>query len=106
MTRIPSWAVAVVGLVGGFAIAMSTTRFLGGIVLGVLGAAATLMWWQRRGVGAAIALLAGYLAAFAVSHPLSDVLGAWPSVLLVSAAVGLASWWFVDREVAADGRPA
>lgn len=106
MTRIPSWAVAVAGLVGGFAVAVATTRFLGGIVLGVLGAVAALLWWQRRGPGAAIALLAGYLAAFAVSHPLADVIGAWPSVVLVSAAVGAASWWFVDREVAAGERAA
>lgn len=42
-------------------------------------------------------LLGGYLAAFGVSHPLAKKIGAWPSVLTVSAAASGATYVLGDR---------
>lgn len=95
---VPSAAVAAGSLVAGFAVAQATdVRALGGAVL-VAGA----LWCGRRWVRSggpvtASALLVGYAGAFVGSHLLAPQLGAWPAVLVVSAAVGATSWVVVDR---------
>jgi hypothetical protein len=43
------------------------------------------------------ALLATYLGAFGLSHPLAKKIGAWPSVLVVSAITAGASYAVADR---------
>ena len=89
--------VAALSLLAGFAIADATgIRPLGGLVL--LGAAAWCAWRWRAGAGTAIAagLLALYAAAFAASHALGDILGAWPAVLAVASVVGAAAWALAD----------
>ena len=48
----------------------------------------------RKGRGA---LTAGYVAAFAGSHPLAKKVGAWPAVFGVAGAMALASWAVADR---------
>jgi hypothetical protein len=46
---------------------------------------------------AAAGLTTAYVAAFAGSHPLAKKLGAWTSVLTVTAGVAAASWVLADR---------
>ncbi len=45
-------------------------------------------------------LLGTYLGAFGVSHPLAKKLGAWPSVLTVTAAASGAAYALADRSEA------
>ena len=93
----PTWPVAAGSLALGFAVAQATgIRPLGGIVL-LLGAGwCALRWRERAGLGRAAALLALYAAAFAASHVLGDVVGAWPAVALVAGTVGLGAWLGAD----------
>ena len=42
------------------------------------------------------ALTATGLVAFAVSHLLGRVIGAWPSVIVVSAVTAALCWWLSD----------
>ncbi|MER6343248.1 hypothetical protein ACWC10_36085 [Streptomyces sp. NPDC001595] len=101
MADIPSSLVAAGGLVGGYGVARWTgKRQLGGAVLAVAGAAAAQQWRRRAGGKAAGALTVAYVAAFAGSHPLAKKVGAWPAVLGVAGAVGLASWAVADRRTA------
>lgn len=95
---VPTAVVAAGSLVAGFAVAQATdVRALGGAVL-VAGAAwCGRHWWRRQGPVTATALVAGYTAAFVGSHLLARQIGAWPSVLTVAAAVGVASWVASDR---------
>lgn len=86
-------------LVAGYAVAASSgVRPLGGAVLAVGGAVCAREWSRQSGRGTAAALLATYVVAFGASHPLAKQIGAWPSVLTVAAATGLAA------HVASDAR--
>ncbi|MFE9136808.1 hypothetical protein [Streptomyces sp. NPDC007355] len=93
MPRIPSPAVAAVGLVGGYAVARWTKkRPLGGVVLAGAGAVAVREWQQVGGAKVTAGLGAAYVAAFAGSHPLAKKIGAWPAVFSVAGTVAAASW--------------
>lgn len=75
--RIPTCVLAPVGLIGGFAVAPATeNRALGGAVLFVTGLVCAYVWWRRRELLIAAALLGVYLLGFGLSHPLSKVVGA------------------------------
>jgi len=92
-----TWAVAAGSLAAGFGVAEATgVRALGGVVL-----AAGLAWcawrWWAVGPATAAGLIALYVAAFAASHMLGDVLGAWGAVAAVAAVVALAAWLTADR---------
>jgi hypothetical protein len=95
----PSTALLAAGsLIAGFAVAQSTgVRPLGGAVLLIGGAVCALHWWRVVGPARAAALVALFLGAFALSHPLAKVTGAWPSVLAVSAGTAAVVWLVVDR---------
>ncbi|MFE5207443.1 hypothetical protein [Streptomyces sp. NPDC056600] len=96
--KVPTGLVAAAGLVGGFGVARGTKRReLGGVVLAAAGAAAATRWKRQAGGPVAAGLTTAYLAAFAGSHPLAKRLGAWPSVLTVTAGVAAASWALADR---------
>ena len=98
MAKVPAAAVAASGLIGGYGVARWTRkRQLGGAVLAVAGAAAAQQWRRAAGGRAAGALTAGYVAAFAGSHPLAKKVGAWPAVFGVAGAMALASWAVADR---------
>jgi hypothetical protein len=86
-------------LILGFGVADVTgVRALGGVVL-VLGCGwCALLRWRQRSLRTAISLTAVFLVAFAVSHPLGKAIGAWPSVLVVSAAVALITYVVFDRQ--------
>lgn len=86
---------AITGLLGGYQIARATKkRQLGGAVLAAAGAAAFIGWKKNAGVGTAVALTAGYVAAFGGSHPLAKKMGSWPAVYTVTAATAVASLVF------------
>ena len=85
-------------LVAGYAVAASSgVRPLGGAVLAVGGAVCAREWCRTSGRGTAAALLTTYVVAFGASHPLAKQVGAWPSVLVVAAATGLAAHVASDR---------
>jgi hypothetical protein len=101
MHRPPTWPVAAGSLVLGFAVAQATgVRPLGGVVL-VLGAGwCALRWRERSGAGRTAALLGLYAAAFAGSHGLAEVVGAWPSVAIAAGAVGAGAYALSDTAAA------
>ena len=90
--------IAALGLVGGYVVAReSGIRPLGGVVLGAAGLYAGRSWFAKAGVPGAAGLAALYLGGFGASHVLTKKIGAWPSVLTVAAASGIASWVVSDR---------
>lgn len=86
------------GLIGGYVTARETgIRWLGGVLLGAAGLYAGRSWLAKGGPGVAGALGAAYLLGFGLSHPLAKKIGAWPSVLAVTAAAAGSSWALSDR---------
>ncbi|MCL2394273.1 MAG: hypothetical protein FWC87_06245 [Acidimicrobiaceae bacterium] len=97
-TAVPTAPVAAGSLIGGYLTARFTRiRPLGGVVLAIGGALCTRRWQERVGTPGAVGLLLVFLGAFGLSHPLAKRIGAWPSVLAVSAAAGGAAWAVSDR---------
>jgi hypothetical protein len=94
----PTAPVIATGLVGGFAIARySGRRELGGLFLAACGSWSAREWNRRGGPGLALGLGLGYAGAFGVSHPLAKRIGAWPSVLTVTAVAAGAAAALADR---------
>ena len=95
---VPTSLLTSAGLIGGFAAARVTQhRYPGGVVAGGAGLTVFEMWRRRAGLGTACALGSTYVAAVAASHPLAKKIGAWPSVLTVTAVTAAASHLFGDR---------
>jgi hypothetical protein len=93
MTRAPTAALAAAGLVAGFAVATATgSRPLGGIVLAAFGVACIAIWRLRHSRGEIALLVAVGLLAFALSHLLGLLIGAWPAVLF-TAALAAGFYW-------------
>ena len=94
---IPTAPVAAASLIAGFAVAVSTgSRTLGGVVLASGGLWCVQAWRRRHGIRTAAILASVGLGAFVASHMLALAIGAWPSVLLVSAVVGVVVWARAD----------
>lgn len=98
MSRVPTSLLAAVTLVVGFAVAQTTaTRELGAVALAagvawcVLREARRTAWWRL-----AVVVLVGAVC-FVMSHLLAGVLGAWSSVLLAAAALGIVTHALVDH---------
>lgn len=89
--RVPPEVFTTVGLIGGFAVARQTRREYGGAILAAAGALAQVEWKRELGWPVAAGLGALYTGGFGASHPLAKKLGAWPSVLTVTAGVAAAS---------------
>lgn len=86
------------GLLGGWLIARETgIRPIGGALLAAAGAYATRSWVARSGGVIATGLLGLYVASFGLSHPLAKKIGAWPSVLTVTAASAGAAYLLNDH---------
>ena len=66
------------------------SRPLGGVVLAAFGVTCMAIWLERDGRRTALVLTAAGLLAFAVSHGLGLLIGAWPAVLLTAAATAAA----------------
>jgi hypothetical protein len=91
--RIATAPIAAGGLIAGFGVAVASgSRPLGGVVLAACGCACIAVWLRRDGRRTAALLTGAGLAAFALSHALGEVIGAWPAVLLVSAATAGLCW--------------
>lgn len=97
-TAVRTAPLTVLGLVGGYLVAReSGIRPLGGVLLGACGAFAGRTWLAKTGPASTALLSALYVGGFGLSHPLAKKIGAWPSVLAVSALSAGASWALCDR---------
>jgi hypothetical protein len=103
MRPIPTAPVAAASLIAGFAVAVGTgSRPLGGVVLATGGLWCIQAWARRHGRRTALILGCVGFGAFVVSHLLGLVIGAWPSVLFVSAAVAAVVWIQADARLDRD----
>lgn len=101
MYTFPTAPVVAAGLVGGFAAARCTgRRELGGVVLAAAGSVCGRSWLRSSGPGVMGLLLGVYAAAFGGSHPLAKKIGAWPSVLAVTAVAAGVTYALADRSSA------
>ncbi|MFZ0043462.1 MAG: hypothetical protein WAK93_19290 [Solirubrobacteraceae bacterium] len=104
--RVMTAPIAAGGLVAGFAVAVATgSRPLGGVVLAACGLTCIGVWLRRDGRRTAVRLTAVGLLAFAISHVLGLLIGAWPSVLVVAAATAVLCWRLSDSQRPVGGRP-
>jgi hypothetical protein len=95
--RIPTAPIAAGTLIVGYAVAASTgSRPLGGAVLLLGGLWCIRAWKGRHGTRTAVILACVGFGAFVISHLLALAIGAWPSVLLVSAVVAAMVWMRAD----------
>jgi len=95
---VPTAAITAGSLIGGWQVARQTgVRPLGGVVLAVGGVLAAREWARTTSPAVTGALLATYLGAFGLSHPLAKKIGSWPSVLVVSAVTAGVSYAVADR---------
>ena len=96
----PTAPIAAASLIAGFAVAVSTgSRPLGGLVLAAGGLWCIRVWRRRHGTRTAVILGCVGFGAFVISHLLGLVIGAWPSVLLVSAVVAAVVWTQADARL-------
>jgi hypothetical protein len=101
MHRPATWPVAAGSLVIGFAVAQATgVRPLGGVVLALGAGWCALRWYERSGAARTGALLGLYAAAFAGSHGLAHLIGAWPSVAIAAGATGAGAFALSDAGAA------
>ena len=97
LERLPTAPLAATGLIAGYGVAVASgSRPLGGIVLALCGLVCVAIWARRDGRRTAIRLTLVGLAAFALSHVMALVIGAWPAVLLMSALTFAACWVLSD----------
>jgi hypothetical protein len=97
--RVPTSLLSAAGLIAGFAVAIGTgSRPLGGVVLAIFGLACIWVWLQRDDRRTAVTLTLVGLFAFAVSHVLGLVIGAWPSVFVVAAVTAWVCWRRSDQK--------
>jgi len=96
--RLPTAAITAGSLIGGWQLARRTgNRSLGGVVLAAGGVLAGREWARQTSPAVTGALVATYVGAFGLSHPLAKRIGAWPAVLAVSALTAAASYAAADR---------
>src|SRR5690625_158689 len=83
----PTAPLVVTGMLGGYVTGRVTKqRPLAGVVLGAAGIAAGMRGFRPSGAATRALLWAIYLVTFGASHPLAKKIGAWPSVLVSTAA--------------------
>ena len=103
---LPTAPIAAGGLIAGFGVAVASgSRPLGGVVLAACGLTCLAVWRRRDSARTAVGLTVTGLGAFALSHVLADVIGAWPAVFAVSALTAAACWrWSDSRRAPARAR--
>jgi hypothetical protein len=93
VNRPPTALLAATGLIAGFGVAVASgSRALGGVVLAIFGLACIAIWVRRDGRQTAAMLTVAGLVAFAISHVLGLVIGAWPAVLVTAAGIAALCW--------------
>jgi hypothetical protein len=98
--NLPTALIAATGLIAGFAVAVASgSRALGGLVLVICGGACIAIWLRRDGRQMAAMLTIAGLLAFALSHLLGLVIGAWPAVLLTAAGTAVLYWRASDSRI-------
>jgi hypothetical protein len=104
--RLATAPIAAAGLIAGYAVAVGTgSRPLGGVVLAGFGLGCLAIWWRRDGRRTAILLTITGVLAFALSHVLALVVGAWPAVLVMAAGIAAVSWQVSDARAIASAAP-
>ncbi|MFI5935258.1 hypothetical protein [Actinoplanes sp. NPDC051494] len=99
--RLSTAAITAGSLIGGWQLARRTgNRPLGGAVLAAGGVVAGREWARHTSPAVTGALVITYAGAFGLSHPLAKRIGAWPSVLAVSALTAAVSYAVADRRPA------
>jgi hypothetical protein len=89
--------IAAAGLIVAYAVAVVTgSRPLGGLVLACFGLSCIAIWLGRDGRRTTATLTGLGLLAFALSHVLGLLIGAWPAVLVAAAATAAACWRLSD----------
>jgi hypothetical protein len=97
--RLPTAPLAAAGLIAGFGVADATgSRPLGGVVLAGFGLTCVAIWLRRDGRATAARLTGAGLIAFAASHVLGRLIGAWPAVFVVAAATAAVCWRGSDAQ--------
>jgi hypothetical protein len=97
LDRLPTAPLAAGGLAAGFGVAQASgSRPLGGAVLAACGLGCIAVWVRRDGRRTAGWLTLAGLLAFAISHLLGRVIGAWPAVAVVALATGGLCWRVSD----------
>jgi hypothetical protein len=92
--------IAAAGLVIGYGVAVASgSRPLGGVVMACIGLVCISIWLERDGRRTAALLTAVGLLAFALSHVVALLVGAWPAVLLSAAATAWACWHYSDARL-------
>ncbi len=95
--RVATAPLAAAGLIAGFGVAVATgSRPLGGVVLAAFGLACIAVWLERDGRRTAGLLTGAGLLAFALSHVLGLVIGAWPAVLVMASGMAWVCWRVSD----------
>jgi hypothetical protein len=96
-TRLPTAPIAAAGLIAGYGVAVASgSRPLGGLVLAGFGSACIAIWVRRHTRSMTLKLTLAGLVAFALSHAIGLVTGAWPAVLISSAAIAALYWRVSD----------
>jgi hypothetical protein len=97
MRLTPTAPIAAGTLIVAYGVAVATgSRPLGGVVLAIGGLWCIWAWLRRHGKRTATILGCVGFAAFVLSHVLALAIGAWPSVLVVSAVVAAVTWTRAD----------
>jgi hypothetical protein len=102
--RFPTSVLAAAGLICGYGLAVgSGSRPLGGVALLLFAIPCVAIWAHRHGRRRTVLLTTVGVGAFAVSHALGPLIGAWPAVLAMAAAVFVTYWRLSDsRSTAAE----
>lgn len=105
--RVATAPIAAAGLIVGYTVAVASgSRPLGGLVLSACGLACIATWLRRDGRRTTTVLTIAGLGAFALSHVIGLIIGAWPAVLLTAAAMGMLCWRVSDSHHISLKRPA
>jgi hypothetical protein len=84
-------------LIAGYGVAVATgSRPLGGVVLAACGLVCVAIWTRRHDTRTVALLTGAGVVAFALSHALGALIGAWPAVLLTAGVTSAAYWRFSD----------
>jgi hypothetical protein len=98
-TSVETAPIVAAGLLGGYLSARVTkVRAIGGVVLAAAGVYAGRTWQAKAGTPTTAALASIYTLGFGLSHPLAKKIGAWPSVLTVTAVAATAAHFLSDAK--------